>query len=297
MRTLVMLVYAGLFVSIGGSVQVRADDSGYVRINLQRVRNYLTVPAKINGHSADLLIDTGAAVCVLSSRKDWAFGFTPIKGAAVSLNGKKGQVTRIGLLEIGPTQTRNLPVALIDFHRSGLDGLDGIIGLDLLRAARATVDCQRGVLYWKLDPKAPNVLAATLPRAGWTAIPMEYGDRHFMIRGVVCGKPIRLGVDTGAPVTSVLQSWAAGTGLQTGVRHFTTGGVNNLDRKATLASSAKLAFGTFQLSACPIVVNQTLPGLGSGGVCDGLIGADILGRNLGMIDCEMGILYLKATGL
>jgi predicted aspartyl protease len=46
------------FLAICGA---RADESGYVRINLLRSwQNHMTAPARLNGHNAKLIVDTGA---------------------------------------------------------------------------------------------------------------------------------------------------------------------------------------------------------------------------------------------
>ena len=281
----------------------RADDSGYVRINLTRNwQNHMIAPVRLNGRNAHLIVDTGAMFSCLDLAKERSFGFRPEKGTVVMVNGRKHGAARIDSVGIGPVEIRNLKMALINAseyqtpRRSGEARVDGILGLDVLRLGHAVIDCRHPRLFWKAVPGAPNVMAATLRAEGWTAVKLEFKDYLYFAKGTVNETPARFLVDTGAFATLLDRNFAARAGLKADGPRLRTKGIHHEDTQSRVAHPKTLAIGGLRLRNFPIAISALhKPGLLDNTV-SGLLGADVLGKNLGVIDCEQHVLYLKSPG-
>ena len=292
---------ASLAIGLLAICGARADDSGYVRINLIRgSQNHLIAPVRVNGHDAHLIVDTGAEFSCLNLAKERSFGFRPEKDMVAVLNGRKHGAARIDSIGIGPVEVRNLKMVLINAgeyeapRAAGEVHVDGILGLDALRLGRAVIDCQHRRLFWKAVPNAPNVMAATLRGAGWTAVKLEHKGNLYFANGTVNETPARFVVDTGAFATLVDRDFAARAGLKAGGRRLGTKGIHHQDTQGRVAYPKTFAIGGLQLKSFPVAVTALhKPGLLDKSV-SGLIGGDALGRNLGVIDCEQQVLYLKS---
>ena len=256
-------------------------------------------PVRLNGKPGHLLIDTGAGISCVDPAKDLTFGFRPLKGAIIPINGGRHGITQMTSLGIGPVEIRNLKMALVGMGASNRtrgegDRVDGILGLDALRAGRAVIDCQQLRLYWKAIPTAPNVMASSLRKAGWTAVKLDVKGNHYFAAGTVNQMPARFMIDTGAFATFVDRSFAAKAGLAENGQRFHRVGVHNEDSNSHVARPSGLKIGAFALKDFPVGVT----GLGMVRSLDrstsAVLGADALGRNLGVIDCEENILYLKS---
>ena len=294
-RNLLSAVFA---IVLGGFSHAHGDDSGYVRINLtRRWGNHLVAPVQLNGKAAHMLIDSGAGVSCLDPAKDLAFGFRPLKGVMTTVNGAKHGVATLASLRVGPIEIRNLKMALVGVERSrrGGDRVDGILGLDVLRAGRVVIDCQQLRLFWKAIPSAPNVMAASLRRAGWTAVKLEVKDNHYFAPGMVNEKPARFLIDTGAFATLVDRSFAATAGLAENGMRLHRVGIHNEDAHSHVARPSVLSVGGFVLKDIPVAVTGLQMLRSFDREVSAVLGGDALGRNLGVIDCEQNMLYLKAT--
>ena len=294
------LSLAALALALFGLSHARGDDSGYVRIDLaRRWGNHLVAPVRVNGKTARMMVDSGAGVSCIDPARDLEFGFRAIKGVSAKLNGEKHGITRLESLGIGPVEIRNLKVALVrmdatNHARTGESRVDGILGLDVLRAGRAVIDCQQLRLFWKAIPTRPNLMAVTLPKAGWTAVKLEVVGNHYVAPGAVNGKPARFLIDTGAFATLVDRGFAATAGLAENGMRLHSVGLHSEDTNSHTAQPNLLSVGGFVLKDLPVAVT----GLGIVRTIDRranvILGGDALGRNLGVIDCEQNVLYLKS---
>ena len=296
-----IFLLAGLALGVLALRAARADDSGYVRINLTRSwQNHMVAPVRLNGRNAQLIVDTGAVCSCLDPAKDW--GVQSKKGAVVTLNGKPHGVTQLDSMGIGPVEIRNVKMALVsirDYNALrdfGEVHADGILGLDALRLGRAVIDCQHLRLFWKAVPGAPDVMAATLRAAGWTAVKLELKNNLYFANGTVNETPARLLVDTGAFATLVDRNFAALASLKAGGTRLQTKGIHHEDTQSRVAYPKTFAIGDLRLKDFPVAISALhKPGLLDKTV-SGVIGGDVLGRNLGVIDCEQHVLYLKSPG-
>jgi len=133
------------------------------------------------------ILDTGATRTVIDSKLAQKLSLSRRKGQLLNFD-RSVKVDRTNLpeLQLGSLTVRNLPVIVGDLkHLSGFaEGVDAIIGLDLLRASQSLlIDYQKGVVTFRTpspdvlkDAKHAQVLTIQLP---------------------IQGQPVHLIVDTG----------------------------------------------------------------------------------------------------
>ncbi len=136
-------------------------DKGYSRIPLKRIStNHYEIFAKINGVEGRFILDTGASnTCVANDRIEY-FQLNPkesdIRAAGAGGRGLSTQIAKKNLFEIGNWKRQK--VALILFNMMHVNAalaernakpVDGIIGADVLKKAKAIIDYDRDCIYLK----------------------------------------------------------------------------------------------------------------------------------------------------
>jgi len=128
-----------------------AKDQPQYEIPLSRRGNHYLVSAAINGVSQlPLVIDTGASITTLSKES-----FSKIDNTGVRYLGKKlfntpngmtqGEMYRVDSIQLGEIEILDLEIAVLDFEPS--DGLDGLLGMNVLRNYRFEIDQDKEILY------------------------------------------------------------------------------------------------------------------------------------------------------
>ena len=124
-------------------------------IPLTRRGNHYLVSAAINGVSQlALVIDTGASITTLSKES-----FSQIENAGFRYLGTQlfntpngmtqGDIYRADSIQLGEIKILDLEIAVLDFEPS--DGLDGLLGMNVLRNYRFEIDQDKEILY--LSPR------------------------------------------------------------------------------------------------------------------------------------------------
>jgi hypothetical protein len=109
----------------------------------------LVVSATLNGVALRLIVDTGADRTLISPAAIARAGFDPTRGTPVQIRGVTGDAAavmiRVPRLDLAGTQVG--PVAVI-VHALASEGVDGLLGRDVLDAFTITVDAaaRRAVL-------------------------------------------------------------------------------------------------------------------------------------------------------
>jgi len=124
-----------------------------LRVHFDRAAPAIIVPTTLVGPSSskklDLVLDTGATVCVISPKAAWAVGIAPIPG------GRSKPLTTVSGVIHAPLVT--IPeVRLGAFGAKGIEtvlhelpptaGVDGLLGLSFLRRFHLAIDFERGFL-------------------------------------------------------------------------------------------------------------------------------------------------------
>jgi len=127
------------------------DDPPVYTISVKRHGEHFLVASSLNGGvPLNLIIDTGASLTTLSRAS-----FTRMSGADFQCQGSRlfntangltqGEVYRAASISMGDTSVDNLNIAVLDYNPSA--GVDGLLGMNVLRNYRFEIDQDRELLY------------------------------------------------------------------------------------------------------------------------------------------------------
>jgi len=144
-------------------VQLRTllENQNFVRIPLKSLATgHYKLVAKINGKKGDFILDTGASTSCIGFESSHAFLLhseeSDIKAAGAGAIDMETRITHNNTLEIGKKRIKNTSFVLFDLQHVNAAlkqtkeaSIDGIIGADILKSCRATIDYGRNCLYLK----------------------------------------------------------------------------------------------------------------------------------------------------
>lgn len=273
-------------------------------------QNHLLLRAFINGKPAWLTVDSGAPVSAIALHRRDYFRLKPATAEAklparVQINGAFNNVAIARELRIGGLKLIDEPVVTVDLAYSSRAArlvheqeIDGIIGADILFPTQAVLDCERQLLFLKMDPEvAGNVPAFN--RRGLRAVPIQVSDGfNLYVNGSVNGTPARLMVDTGSFTTLLHRSFVRRMRIATRGTPYSSSAVNLKERGVRVARIRKLSVGSVDIVGKEVGVID-LEGLIHDGLLEGsppvagLLGAETLRRHHGIIDFGTRTLYLR----
>ena len=309
---LAILLLAGPVFGVNPSARAdrRTGSPQFEALPLVRSRqNHLLVRAIINGRPALLTVDSGAPVSAIALHRRNYFRLTPITAksnlpARVQINGAFNNVAIARRLRLGALTLVDEPVVTVDLGRSHSaqiphePGTDGIIGADILFPTKAVLDCQRQLLILKVDPDVAGDTPG-VDRRGLEAVPIQVSDGfNLYVNGSINGKRARLMVDTGSFATLLHRSFVRQMRIPTQETALSSSAVNLKERGVRVARIRKLSVGSVDIVGRQVGVID-LEGVIHGGLLEGsppvagLLGAEILNRNHGIIDFGTRTLYLK----
>ncbi len=134
-------------------------DKGYTRVPLKRIStDHYEVYAKVNGVEGRFILDTGASnTCIGTDRIDH-FNLQPkdseIRAAGAGGRGMSTQIAKRNSVEIGEWKRQKLAIILFNMmyvnaalaERDAIP-VDGIIGADVLKRAKAVIDYDKNCVY------------------------------------------------------------------------------------------------------------------------------------------------------
>ena len=134
-----------------GPTAPQADSAPNYAIPLTPLRDHFIVASSINSDDQlNLIIDTGASMTTLTSER-----FAEIDHASFrymdsrlfnTANGlTQGKVYRVESISLGEISIENLEVAVLDY--SSAAGVDGLLGMNVLRNFRFEIDQDKELLY------------------------------------------------------------------------------------------------------------------------------------------------------
>jgi len=133
-------------------------DEEAIRFQLSKRKPLLIVQGLVNGKGPfSFVVDTGASVTVLSPHvaKQAGLSLCRIDAKAISAGGRLDTAFgRLNSLRIGTVEVRNLRVAIMSLtrvNRAAQLRLGGIIGHNLLRRFRVTIDYPSGHLFLQIE--------------------------------------------------------------------------------------------------------------------------------------------------
>lgn len=271
-----------------------------------RVRGRMTVPVRIDGEGDFVFaVDTAANTSVIAA--DLVDQLTLLNAGEVVMNTLVGreivQTVRCSSIQSGAMRRSDHKLAVAS--RLGLDGADGLIGVDLLRDFRVVLNF-RGVARMRIA-RSGMVARAFLDPPTPTADLVVFGSRRFgellMVQAWIEGHPVKAIIDTGARLSIVNTALARIVGAPA---IATTLGADTQRVQsptgafvlARMAMLPNLAFAGVSFSRTPVLVGDfhTFKIWGLENEPAMLLGVDVLGM-LGSvsIDLRRGELRLKAT--
>lgn len=280
-------------------------------LELERSRqNHLLLRAFINGKPALLAVDTGAPVSAIAVDRVEHFGATSVAADSelpgrLSINGAFNRLVMVKTLQLGGLSLLDEPMVTMNLSGSSRattlvkeQGIDGIIGADILFPTGAVLDCNQQTLTTKMDPNARGHAPGTNYR-GFTRVPIHVSAGYGLyVDSRVNGKRAKLLVDTGAPSTLLHQPFVRQLSIPLRSTGYTSAAVNLKRTRLQRATIAKFSIGPFKMQKNDVGVTN-LEGLIRNGLLNatppvaGLLGSDTLQRHNGIVDFGTKTLYLK----
>lgn len=145
-----------LYVPVSGrgvseAVAAAAATAGFMRTQLKNLNGVRAFDASINGTHAQLLFDTGAQQLLIDSAVAKAAGLK-VSDVDAGGVGTGGQEARLGyacpeIIALGDVQLRGLACMVADLSMLKRQGLDGLMGGELLTRLHAILDIDSSMLY------------------------------------------------------------------------------------------------------------------------------------------------------
>jgi len=283
---------------------------GYGVVPIYRPQpNTLLVHGSINGHDANLVLDTGWGADGISLDSGFAkilnLPLQAVKGSGTSATGarmdfKKGAA---GLVTLGNVQIKGMPLfvgtvgGLKNEHIRESVGASGFVGAGFLRATSAIIDLQNLKLYLKPPGKGRRVmLGPALKAVGLFEVPFTAnGHGNFLVDAEINGATGKLIMDTGAAITGVDKRFAAEIKAnEYNVNAF------RIDAAGVVSREQLTGVGSVKIGGVPVyarTVALTQFGFYSNdhGGAIGLLGMDVLGQNWSIIDFGQQKLYIASA--
>ena len=273
-------------------------------------QNHLLVRASINGREAWLGVDSGAPVSAIALTRRQHFKLTDIPTssnlpARLQINGAFNNVAVVRHFRLGGLDLLDEPVVTVDLGSTARAArlleeqqIDGILGADILFPTKAVLDCQRLLLILKLDPLRSGPIPG-IDLRGLNAVPIQVSEGfNLYVNASINGTAAKLMVDTGAFTTLLHRSFVKQMKIPVRETPFSSAAVNLRQRGVQMARIRKISVGSTVISGKEVGVID-LQGLihdkllrGKPPVA-GLLGAEILNKNHGVIDFGTRTLYLR----
>src|SRR6266513_3044773 len=310
---LILCIGVALPIDLSGASPRRSipqASAEFEALPLTRSRqNHLLVHAFINDKPALLIVDSGSPGTVIASKRRAHFGLSevPLESkypSRVQVNGSYNSLVIAHALRLGELNVADVPAISVDLSGPRHAALilhepvaDGILGVDVLFATRAVLDCQRQLLILNMKPEMKGRVPG-LNLSGFEQVPMSVSEGfNLYVDGSVNGAPARLMVDTGAFTTLLHRPFVKGLHIPTRRTPLQSAAINIKGERLDLARIRRLSFGLFNITSKDVgvvnldgILHESSPGTPA---AVGLLGAEILKSHHGIIDFGTCTLYLK----
>ena len=265
--------------------------------------NKMIMSVHINGHPANLLVDTGSNEIFLDTDAAATFGIGPSPRGLryvgfTEINGQLLPIAFMQSLIAGSMNFGRNPVLLRDAVRSGTGKtqVDGVLGLQTLLRHKAVINCRTRLVFFTVDQSRHMNLGSVASSEKFTRVPMHReASGALTVPCTIHGQSGRLLVDTGAFVTTFPDTFFKSLGISSEPTrvsaHFPTG----TTRQVSAAQINDLKIGGFKVPPAKFGV-AALPrfALRQGGTrISGILGMDTLYLCHAIIDLDGMNLFLK----
>jgi len=273
-------------------------------------QNHLFVHARINGKPAVLMVDSGAPATLISlkRRADFHLGKIGTNSglpASVMVNGVPDKLAIVHNLRLGALNIVDMPVVLTHVSSPPRvaklvreEQIDGILGVDVLFATKAVMDCQDQILILNRYPDIPGG-ERPLDLRGFQKMPIYVSEGfNLFVNGSINGRRARLLVDTGAVVTTLHRPFVRELHIPYYATSITSSGINRKDDEVDVARIRKLSVGSVEVFGKAIGVADlnwlfSEDGGRQSRSVAGLLGAELLKSHHAIIDFGTRTLYLR----
>jgi len=256
-----MMGAGGLAAALALPGFARSQDPAPSFTNQNQHRGLLTAAVMINDRGPyAFAIDSAANTSVIA--RDLVVGLGLPDAGEVAMHTliaeERAGTTRVARLRTGALDAREARLVISD--RSGLEGLDGLLGTDLLRDLRLVLNFRgRAQVNVARSPRARRGLA------GAQLIARAPGEQRFngllMVEAMAGFLPCKAIVDTGAQATVINTALAQQGGARPMVQQdgSSRGGVESVTGRKALADLMllpELQLGGIRLTQAPVLVGD-----------------------------------------
>lgn len=273
-------------------------------------QNQLLVHVRINGRPATLMVDSGAPATLINLKRRADFhlgGIGPNSGlpTSVIVNGVADKLAIVHNLRLGTLNIADMPVVLTSVSSPSRvaklvkeQEIDGILGVDVLFATKAVMDCQDQVLILNRYPELPGG-DKTLDLRGFHRMRLHVSEGYnLFVNGSINGKQTKLLVDTGAVVTTLHRPFVRQLKIPYYATSLTSSGIHRKEDEVDVARIRRLSVGSVDMYGKAIGVADLkwlFPESNSREArpVAGLLGSELLKSHHAIIDFGTRTLYLK----
>src|SRR6266403_2463307 len=224
--------------------------------------NKMIVSVSINGHPANLLVDTGANQIILNADAAASFDvrpsqrslryiyFTKINGAlfpvAFAQNVTAGNIN-LGSSLVTLLNARSYSASSNHLGNQNL-GVDGVLGTDILLRHKAIINCQTKFVFFKIDRSRPLQLASVALPEKFTQVPLRQEENGaFTVPCSIHGQSGRLLVDTGAFITTLNEATVTSLGIALQPAQASARFTNGVARRISVGQINDFTIGDFKV--------------------------------------------------
>ena len=278
--------------------------SGYkaVRVHYSPL-NKMIMSVRINGQSANLLVDTGSNQVILDAASAESFGVRPSQRDLryIQLTRINGQLLPVGFAQrliAGSMNFGSTPVTLRDSSHSdtGDTRVDGVLGLDLLTRHKAVINCRTKLIFFKVDRTRQVDLTSVASAEKFTKIPLRREENGALtVPCSIRGQPARLLVDTGTFITIFHEAFLKLVGIPVETTRVSAHFARGAARKVSAGQINELKVGDFKTPPAKFGVTAlpTFTLVQGGARVSGILGMDTLYNCHAIIDLDGMNLFLK----
>ena len=221
------------------------------------------------------------------------------------VNGVADKLAIVHDLRLGALNIVDMPIVLTHISSPPRvaklvreEEIDGILGVDVLFATKAVMDCKDQVLILNRYPEIPGG-ESPLDLRGFQKMPIDVSEGYnLFVNGSINGRRTKLLVDTGAVVTTLHRSFVRELHIPYYATSITSSGINRKNDVVDVARIRKLSVGSVQVFGKAIGVADLHWLLSDGSASEsravaGLLGAELLKSHHAIIDFGTRTLYLK----
>jgi predicted aspartyl protease len=303
-KLVTFIAIAALPICVSGEVAPQL--AGYAAASIRYVPlNKMVVVMNVNGHSANLFVDTGINQFVLDADAAPLLGVKPSPLGLryigyTRFNGRQCPVAFVKSLAVGGTNLGSTSVILTTDAGSGSSNgparVTGTLGADILERQQAVINCRTKFIFFKVDRSAPLRVASIASTENFTRVPLRREQNGgFTVPFSMAGRNGRLLLDTGAFVTTFDEALLKSLGIPLEPTPISARFSDRISRQYAMGEVKDLAIGDFKVPPGKFG-SASLPkfALNRGGVSiSGSLGMDLLYDRHAIIDFGGMNLFLK----